>query len=348
MIPIDLECDRLSMIVFFLQSFQACFFFSKKVWLCHDRYVCELWGGTLVKLTQSGKRCSNVPWVSVEISLTFTWISCICIIAWWWYWMLLQTDIIDGTPKRDSIQVRIWFQHQQRPLYRAACFAKIGMLVISTRHTQYKQRQKGEYIILYIGYTMYSHVITCYVIFDIYICSLVYIYNIHISQLQFLNVKLLQFRCSFIFCRSLHGQNDHNGQITDYPRISKSHLFFAWQKFMTFAANFAWSRSHENYVTVGIQWASQTGIWMDPWMCRFLSPRIQIHKSVMDAMNEINRALGKRHFSWAIRNSMEFLRPWNTMDKVRKICICIDLWIHRGVIFSKKAIRHPPSQDGLL
>ena len=176
MIPIDLECDRLSMIVFFLQSFQVCFFFQKKVWLCHDRYVCELWGGTLVKLTQSGKRCSNVPWVSVEISLTFTWISCICIIAWWWYWMLLQTDIIDGTPKRDSIQVRIWFQHQQRPLYRAACFAKIGMLVISTRHTQYKQRQKGEYIILYIGYTMYSHVITCYVIFDIYICSLVYIY----------------------------------------------------------------------------------------------------------------------------------------------------------------------------
>lgn len=91
---------------------------------------------------------------------------------------------------------------------------------------------------------------------------------------------------------------------------------------------------------LGIQWASQTGIWMDPWMCRFLSPRIQIHKSVMDAMNEINRALGKRHFSWAIRNSMEFLRPWNTMDKVRKICICIDLWMHL-VIFSKKAIRHP-------
>ena len=35
------------------------------------------------------------------------------------------------------------------------------------------------------------------------------------------------------------------------------------------------------------------------------------------------------------------LHPWNTMGKVRKICICIDLWMHRGVIFSKKAIRHP-------
>ena len=30
MIPIDLECDRLSMIVFFLQSFQVCFFFKKR------------------------------------------------------------------------------------------------------------------------------------------------------------------------------------------------------------------------------------------------------------------------------------------------------------------------------
>lgn len=34
------------------------------------------------------------------------------------------------------------------------------------------------------------------------------------------------------------------------------------------------------------------------------------------------------------------LHPWNTMGKVRKICICIDLWMHL-VIFSKKAIRHP-------
>lgn len=182
-------------------------------------------------------------------------------------------------------------------------------------------------------------------IWYIHLFSYIYIYNIHISQLQFLNIKLLQFRCSFIFCRSLHGQNDHSGQITDYPRISKSHLFFAWQKFMTFAVLL-----DPEAIRTMSPWESNgppKRVSECTWMCRFPSPRIQIHKSVMDAMNEINRAL-VRHFSWAIKNSMEFLHPWNTMGKVRTICICIDLWMHRGVIFSKKAIRHPPSQDGLL
>ena len=163
-----------------------------------------------------------------------------------------------------------------------------------------------------------------------------YINNIHISQLQFLNIKLLQFRCSFIFCRSLHGQNDHSGQITDYPRISKSHLFFAWQKFMTFAVLL-----DPEAIRTMSPWESNgppKRVSECTWMCRFPSPRIQIHKSVMDAMNEINRAL-VRHFSWAIKNSME-PASMEHHGQGKK-----DLYLHRFVdapsdIFFD-AIRHP-------
>ena len=209
--------------------------FSPKVWFCYHRYVCELW---VAHGSNSQKVAKGVA-TSLEFPLKSPWSSRRSLVS------LLDNDIgccFKQTSlmelKSDSIQVRIWFQHQQRPLYRAACFAKIGMLVISTCHiiwwaffyicfdvyehihTQYNQRHEGKYIIYYILNIICIIYVVTYYHYVIYIYIYMYVnFHIHISQLQFGDVKLSDSIWLGIFCRSLQGQNNHSGQITYYPRI---------------------------------------------------------------------------------------------------------------------------------